>query len=88
MNFQESSRKNWTSDRSVEHINAGSLQRIADAMEKVALNYDELLRDKKRAEEARDYWRNRADRLASRVSALKGVITKMRNHNTNRRTVR
>lgn len=34
--FKDSSRGSWTSGSTVEHINAGSLQRIADAAERQA----------------------------------------------------
>ena len=51
MNMRELSRKEFTSNGTVEHINCGSLQRIADALEKVAINYDLLLTIKKCAEE-------------------------------------
>ena len=47
--LKESSVKNWTSNRTIEHINAGSLQRIADAWESTAKSLVELIdtRDRK-----------------------------------------
>lgn len=68
-----------------EQLIVGSLQRIADASELMASNYTAL-------QENRDWWKQTAnDRLARaekaerRITALKGVITKMkrRNHATN-----
>lgn len=77
-NLREGSRQDWLHTGPVEHTNAGSLQRIADATEKIAINYDSLLRAKQSAEEGRDYWRGRADKLERRISALKGVITRLK----------
>ena len=61
---------------SLEQINCGSLQRIADATEKMAASYDAMRND-------RDYWKGRAEReQASRSRAdhsnrsLRGVITR------------
>ncbi len=76
--MRETSRKEFTSSDTVEHINCGSLQRIADALEKVALNYDSLLRDKKWAEEMRDRYKNKLEFEMRRTAALRGVITKMK----------
>lgn len=76
--IKDNSRGTWTGLGTIEHINAGSLQRIADATEKIAVNYDDLLRDKKSAEESRDYWRGQAERGRRQISALRGVITRMK----------
>jgi hypothetical protein len=43
--FREASKSNWASNTSVEHINAGSLQRIADAMELSCKDRERLERD-------------------------------------------
>lgn len=63
---------------SFESINAGSLQRIADAAEKMACSYDTM-------RESRDYWKRRSESLMSSVTcrdhqirALRGVITKLK----------
>ncbi len=76
--MRETSRREWSSNTSIEHINCGSLQRIADALEKVAVNYDSLLRDKKWAEESRDRYVNALESERRRTAALRGVITKMK----------
>jgi cell division protein FtsB len=75
---EQSSRQAWTSDDSIEHINAGSLQRIANAVEALAANYNKL-RDE------RDYWASQADVRSQRInmlkrsnSALRGQITKLK----------
>jgi hypothetical protein len=43
--IKEASQKTWTSNDSTEHINAGSLQRIADAVEAMATDHVQLLRN-------------------------------------------
>jgi hypothetical protein len=74
----EDSRKNWTSAGTLENINSGCLQRIADACELMAKSHDSLVRD-------RDWQKGRADRATDRLGMLenslrshKGQITKLR----------
>jgi uncharacterized coiled-coil DUF342 family protein len=76
--MKESSKREWTSRDITEDINVGSLQRIADACEKMALRHTELI-------DARDKYANwlrnceaERDALRKQVSALRGVITKLR----------
>ncbi len=79
--LREASKESYglVSDRATcEEINMGSLQRIADAVEKMASSYDNMRRD-------RDYYKERTEglernsrRMARRISALQGVITKMK----------
>ena len=78
--YRELSLQNWTPDvATVERINAGSLQRIADAAEKMASSYLALQKD-------RDYYKRmyegaQASAKAWKQShtALKGVVTKKEN---------
>lgn len=79
MNFREHSKQNFESDKTVEHINAGSLQRIADATELMAKNYTNLQNDVDRYRGWYKEGREEIDRLNKRISGLKGVITKMKN---------
>ncbi len=44
--FRGDSREVWTSAKTVEHINAGSLQRIADATELMARRHLDLIRER------------------------------------------
>lgn len=44
-NLRDISKQGWTGDGSIENINAGSLQRIADATEIMATNYVQMQRD-------------------------------------------
>lgn len=76
--FREASKGQWTSAGDVDHINAGSLQRIADASETMAKNFLELQRD-------RDWWKSRAEDRARTITylghsirSLRGVITRLK----------
>jgi methyl-accepting chemotaxis protein len=76
---RESSRKEWTSRDTIEDTNSGSLQRIADAVEKIAASYDQM-------RNAREFWERRAkenlaaaERLARSNNALRGAITRAKN---------
>jgi len=74
---REASRKEWTGD-SIQNINSGSLQRIADACEKMAASYDTVREERDRYE---GYWKNQLrlkETLNRRVSSLRGVITKLK----------
>jgi hypothetical protein len=78
-NFRESSIAHWSSSNNcVEHINAGSLQRIADATELMATSYQSLIEERDRYKR---YYEERKKNMASmerRIAALRGVITKLR----------
>lgn len=81
MTTQEASRKLWGIigvGPTTEEINSGSLQRIADATEKMAASYDNIRND-------RDYWLKRSgeqeqseQHLVRQLNALRGVITKLK----------
>ena len=80
-NYREASRTNWKPDGGVfgiDCVNAGSLQRIADATEAMAQNHALLVQE-------RDYFKARCNesyqkrsQLERRIRALKGVITKLK----------
>ena len=76
--FREDSRKRWNSNTSIEHINAGSLQRIADAVELSCKDREKLERDYAYMRKARDSAQECAERLARSNSALRGVIKRMK----------
>lgn len=76
--FRESSKARWSSNTSIEHINAGSFQRIADAIELSCKDRERLEREYAYMRESRDLERKRADRLARSNSALRGVIKRMK----------
>ncbi len=76
--FRELSRRGWEGNGTVEHINAGSLQRIADATEKMAESYIRLIND-------RDYQKRRAEneiacsqRLMRSNASLRGHVRRLR----------
>ncbi len=76
--MKESSKKEWTSADSIEHINTGSLQRIADACEKMAIRHTELI---DRADKYERFYKRvvaQLDASERRNAALRGVITKLR----------
>ncbi len=79
--YADRSRRDWGhSDEktTIEEIQLGATLRIADAVEKVAQNYDSLLRAKRSAEESRDHWRKRAEQLERQRRSLRGTITRMK----------
>jgi hypothetical protein len=77
-NLRESSEREWESSQSTEHINAGSLQRIADATEAMAENYIELQNDRDRNFR---WYKNEHElrrKLERQNSSLRGVITRLK----------
>lgn len=80
--YREESKTDWGTHQigslNLEQINTGAILRIADATEKMAGNYTALQNkyesEKERAERYREYWHKEQ----RRVTALKGVITKLR----------
>ncbi len=80
---REHSRANWNANSStLEEINTGSLQRIADATEKMAASYD-AMRDER--DRYRRYWleeQERTQRLYLSTRSLRGVITKLKRSRT------
>ena len=81
MNHREASTQQWriTGDRAtVQEIDSGSLQRIADATEKMAASYDRVREERDRYEGYYTSQRDRANRLELRIRALRGVITRLK----------
>lgn len=76
--MREQSRENWSSHSTIEEINAGSLQRIADATEKMAQNYTKLENDYKFMREDRDRYRARLESELKRTAAYRGIINRMK----------
>lgn len=75
---RQDSVKTWVSDGTLESINSGSLQRIADAAEKMALRYTELIDARNGFE--RWYIAGQAEQLSlkRKLTAAKGQITKLK----------
>jgi valyl-tRNA synthetase len=76
--LRDTSRKVWSSNDTLEAINAGSLQRIDDATEAMAKNHIALENQVKELEASRDYWRERYDLQERITRAQKGLVTKLR----------
>jgi hypothetical protein len=79
--LREASRKDYSpTSYPATHteIQSGAIQRIADATEKMAQNYNQLLNEKRWAEQRADEQRQTAERIARRNRALRGVITKLK----------
>lgn len=77
--IREISKRNWNGDNSHRDIDSGSLQRIADATEIMAQNFIQLQNDR---DMYKRWWKEQQEesaRLSRRVSALQGVITKLKN---------
>jgi hypothetical protein len=75
---RESSKKDWTSNDTVQDINSGCFQRIADACEKMASNYTRLQQD---VESYKRWYKQECEQrqaLERKLSAYKGAITKLK----------
>lgn len=78
MNQREASQKNWKSGNTIEDINSGSLQRIADATEMMANNYASLITARNTFE---SLWKREVanrKKLEYQIRGLKGAITKLK----------
>lgn len=78
MTQREASKKHWNSNNTVEDINSGCLQRIADATEAMAKNYVDLQNERDRLIARVEYRDERITKLENRIRGLKGVITKLK----------
>jgi hypothetical protein len=76
------SKKDWNSDINIEAVTAGSLQRIADATESMAVNHIQLLAELERYKRWEKEARERNEKYVKTISALRGVITKLKNQTT------
>lgn len=78
--LRDLSKKTWfPSDNTLASINAGSMQRIADATEKMAQRHTDLMRDRDWYERAFKEAARDREALKRQLSAAKGQITKLRN---------
>jgi hypothetical protein len=77
-NCRELSKENWEGQGNNEDINLGSFQRIADATEAMAKNYNELI--KQRDDLKADYKRHlqRIIEQESSIYHLRGWITRFK----------
>ena len=80
-NMREASLKNYGLNRDIpndKEINMGSLQRIADATERMARRHTELIGENEDLGARLNYWIERCKRVERSNSALRGVITRLR----------
>lgn len=85
-NFREESRKHYgqyvddpNTNVSVEDLNAGSFQRMADALELIAEDKKKLLKEVEYLTNSRKRYIEENKVLKLKNSALRGVITKLKN---------
>lgn len=79
--YREQSRTSWGTEATsltLEQLNAGAILRIADATEKMATNHVKLQNDYDYMRKDRDRYRERAERAERKITAMKGVITKLK----------
>ncbi len=83
--YRERSKLNWGTKEgenlTIEQVNCGAILRIADATEKMAHSYVQLIED-------RDYYKRRYEeelasgkRMSRQIAALKGHINRMKKEN-------
>lgn len=81
--FKEQSRIDWhNKDRqqspTLEDIQTGAIQRIADATERMAGNYLQLQNELDHYKRWNKNYREENEKLRRSISALQGVITKLK----------
>lgn len=77
-NMRDESRKNWEAGNSLEVINAGSLQRIADATEAMAKSYTALRSHADWLEQDRKRLQATIERLNHSNAALRGHLKRIK----------
>lgn len=81
-NYRDESRKDWhTNDNeplTSEEIRFGAILRIADAAEKMAMNYQKLITERDRYEQGYALAEKEIARLARSNAALRGVIKRIK----------
>lgn len=73
------SKSDYNGEITIENINCGSLQRIADATELMASNYKQLQQDCDKYQRWYNEEAQKVNNLYRKISSLKGVITKYKN---------
>lgn len=83
--LKQHSRGNWSGENTLEGINTGSLQRIADATEKMAANYSQLIQERDNYKKWYHEKMERVNACYRTMTAYRGVITKLKNKLNNTR---
>jgi len=76
--LKELSRSTFDASNTLEAINAGSLQRIADATEVMSQNYNALIADRDRFKKWYYEEREENDGLRKTIGSLRGWITRLK----------
>lgn len=77
--LREISKQAFTSDvNTYEAMNAGSLQRIADATEVMAKSYNDLIADRNWYKDRYAEKNKRIDQLNNSIRSYRGAITKLK----------
>lgn len=83
--LRDNSRARWTGSGTIEAINAGSLQRIADAVEaltnKLGADFDSLKRRAESAETGKTSYASYARRLDHKLRGTRGALTRLKRKN-------
>jgi hypothetical protein len=78
-NCRDASKQNYSCCGNIDQINMGSLQRIADAIEVMARDYQKFINDRDRYLSYYKDCHRRYERQVRSNSALRGFITKLKN---------
>ncbi|MCL5990561.1 MAG: hypothetical protein M1419_00460 [Bacteroidetes bacterium] len=79
ISYRDMANINWkTGNETYENIQLGCLLKIADNIEKMAHNYTQLISERNRYKEWYEQERKTTHKLYRSISALRGVITKMK----------
>jgi len=80
--YREQSKRNWGSDHedplTVEQVNCGALLRIADATEKMAQSYQQLISERDSYKKGYEDRLARIEKLKKSNAALRGQITRLK----------
>lgn len=79
--YKKESKSNWGADSeslSLEQINTGCLQRIADATEAMAKNHNDLMSELQWAKDRRDNYQRLWHGEQNKNRTMKGNITKLK----------
>ena len=81
--YREESKTNWGTRNeaplTIEQIQCGCMLRIADASEYMSRNFVSLQNDLESTKKSRDYYMEKYHQACASNSALRGVITKLKN---------
>lgn len=79
-NFRDGSKRQWSSENNltIAEINCGSMQRIADACEKMCTDRDSIERRLGYAQVHAEQMQRLLDTEKRRSAALRGVISRLR----------